>query len=279
MSVEIMTNSNPQPQVRDNRTEKRYFVDNVILDHYGQKLGPYGLAVYMALCRFADKDDQDCFPSQETIAKLTGMSKPKVIDRLKLLKKLGLIDWHHRKRKDGGQTSNMYYLFDPPVNEVNSPSKSQIQGGVNGVNTNNPHEEQSSNEEPNGASDAPANLNDWLEVLRESSNRPAILRWMISVLYPYYKEDDLPSYGYIGKVANEMGGAGLLAKWVWRVAEYEPQGNLISYIRKASKSGGSNERRRKAPEHDHNTPPPDELKRLKQLVREQKEKREAPAGV
>jgi len=95
----------------------------------------------------------------------------------------------------------------------------------------------------NGANDAPANLKGWLEAVRESNNRPATLRWMISVLYPYYKENDLPSYGYIGKIANDVQGAGMLTKLIWRAAEYEPQGNLMSYIKKMH-NGGTNGRDR-----------------------------------
>ena len=53
-------------------------VDNDLYDRFGSQLGPYGLAVYMALCRYVNQDSE-CWPSYATIAKGTGMSKRKVI--------------------------------------------------------------------------------------------------------------------------------------------------------------------------------------------------------
>jgi hypothetical protein len=96
-------------QIRDRRTVRRFFVDNVILDKYGKKLGPYGIAVYMALCRFADQSTQSCFPSVQTIADRIGAGTTKVREMLRLLEKLGLIETQQRK-----DSSSIYTLLDPP---------------------------------------------------------------------------------------------------------------------------------------------------------------------
>jgi hypothetical protein len=105
----------------------------------------------------------------------------------------------------------------------------------------NRHEEPSCTE----AAEPPTSYQEWLEQVQSSSNRSATLRWMIQVLYPYYKEEDLPSYGHIGKIAKQVGGAGNLANWIWRCAEHQPKGNLMSYIDKASRGGtnGKGQRR------------------------------------
>jgi len=65
-------------------------VDNDLYDRFGAQLGPYGLAVYMALCRFANRDSE-CWPSYATIAKGTGMSWRKVASTIAQLEDLGVI--------------------------------------------------------------------------------------------------------------------------------------------------------------------------------------------
>jgi hypothetical protein len=231
-------------KIRDRRTENRYFVDNVILDEYGEKLGPYGLAVYMALCRFADLDDQDCYPTHETIAKRTGMARTTVLAKLKELRELRLVTWEKRQRSDGGNTSNIYYLLDPPVAHTNRGCSSDEQAPVAQTNTNNPHVEQSlSNNIPKGAQapdppPPPSSYCGWMEHVREASNKPAALRWMVKVIYDYYQEDELPTYGYIGKVTKRVGGHMRLAQMIWDTARHQPQGNLMDYIQQIQNNGG-----------------------------------------
>src|SRR3954454_9304538 len=64
--------------VRDRRRKGYFTIDNELLDRCGAELGPYGLAVYMALARFANQDNA-CWPSLATIAQRTGMSRRQVI--------------------------------------------------------------------------------------------------------------------------------------------------------------------------------------------------------
>ena len=100
--------------IRDRRTQNRYFVDNVIMRGYGWILGPIGIATYNALCLHADLDDQNCWPGHDTIAGIIGASSGSVKRHLRLMKDFGLINWEHQERDDGGQASNMYYILDPP---------------------------------------------------------------------------------------------------------------------------------------------------------------------
>ena len=66
-------------RVRDRRGGDRYFVDNLFLrGGYAARVGAYGIAVYNALCLFANADTQEAWPSHRTIARLTGMSRMQV---------------------------------------------------------------------------------------------------------------------------------------------------------------------------------------------------------
>lgn len=73
-------------------------VDNALYDRYGAVLGPYGLAVYLALCRYVNQDSE-CWPSFATIAKGTGMSRRKVIYEIQRLEHLGIIAVERLLRK------------------------------------------------------------------------------------------------------------------------------------------------------------------------------------
>jgi hypothetical protein len=111
-------------QIRDRRTVRRFFIDNIILDEYGKKLGPYGIAVYTALCRFANLEDQTCYPSVATIAKRTGMSENKARKCIHELEEMGLISIQPRCC-NGSPTSNLYTILDPPSRVPHS-----VEGGT-----------------------------------------------------------------------------------------------------------------------------------------------------
>jgi len=81
-------------------------VDNDLYDRYGAELGPYGLAVYMALCRYANVASE-CWPSYATIAQGTGMSRRKVIYEIRKLEDLGVIEVQRNR-----DTSNVFVLLD-----------------------------------------------------------------------------------------------------------------------------------------------------------------------
>lgn len=74
-----------------------------ICDFAGQ-VGAAGIAVFCVLCIHASKDGR-CFPSLETLARETGLSKPTVIGKLKELEAAGLIK---KIRKGGGRGGKGY---------------------------------------------------------------------------------------------------------------------------------------------------------------------------
>jgi len=71
-----------------------------------------------------------------------------------------------------------------------------------------------------------------------SRDRSALLLEMFKMLYP---ERDPPSFGYIGKVAKEVGGAGRLAELLWQHSTRPPTGDVLAYIRKAKMARASPE--------------------------------------
>jgi DNA-binding transcriptional ArsR family regulator len=94
-------------EIRDLRNGDWYWIDRVILHSYGQKLKASGIAVYNALASFANFKTQTCFPTQEVIAQLIGLSPRTVRRKVRLLIELGLIKV---ERKRG---SAIYYLLRP----------------------------------------------------------------------------------------------------------------------------------------------------------------------
>ena len=133
----ITTNTNPTTiteevpfRVLDRRRKGFFTIDNELLDRYGERLGPYGLAVYMALARFANQESE-CFPSQSTLAKRTGMSRMQVSREIEKLKQLNLIDGNQQFGTNGQKRSNLYVLLDlPHVTESDTPCNRQLQPHV-----------------------------------------------------------------------------------------------------------------------------------------------------
>lgn len=81
-------------------------VYNDLYDKYGSQLGPYGLAVYVALCRYANQDSE-CWPSHTTIATGTGMSRRQVIREIFKMEALEIIAVERSKH-----TVHTYILLD-----------------------------------------------------------------------------------------------------------------------------------------------------------------------
>ena len=115
--------------VRDRRRAHFFTIDNKILDEYGEHLGPYGLAVYMVLCRFANSEST-CWPSLQTVADRAGMSRRQVIRKIKSLTELGLIAIISQQDEETGEhRANFYVLLDTSDSQSPPPSDSQSPPG------------------------------------------------------------------------------------------------------------------------------------------------------
>ena len=68
-----------------------------------------------------------------------------------------------------------------------------------------------------------------LDVLRTAPNKQAILAEIYLICFP----PPAPDYGYLGKVARSVGGAGRLAEILWQLSAKPPTGDVLAYITKA----------------------------------------------
>lgn len=76
--------------------------------------------VLVTLANYASEDGH-CYPSQETLAKMTGQSERTVREHLKALEHDGLIRRDGRRRKDGKRTSDEFFLAWSNDNRKISP--------------------------------------------------------------------------------------------------------------------------------------------------------------
>ena len=123
-------------KVRDLRIKEKFCVDDAYVNGWAKYLKPSALAVYVSLCRHADKE-QSAFPSQETIAKEHGIGVRTVKNKIKLLESWNIIRKEKVRNKEGKWLNNTYFLLDkshwkePSANfapGVSTGKKQQSQG-------------------------------------------------------------------------------------------------------------------------------------------------------
>ncbi len=96
-----------QFEVRDMRHKEKFQVDDLYLNGYAKKVGVYGTAVYVSLCRHADKQQQ-CYPSLGKLAEEHNCSKKQIGRAIKELEKQNII----KKLRIGKKLNNRYLLLD-----------------------------------------------------------------------------------------------------------------------------------------------------------------------
>lgn len=69
------------------------------------------VSVYLYLCDRANKKDDSCYPSIRTIGRDLNLSESTVKRAISELTQKSYIDKENRFRKNGGKTSNMYYIL------------------------------------------------------------------------------------------------------------------------------------------------------------------------
>ncbi len=88
-------------------------IDHAVLDYYGRIIGPYGVAAYAALARFADFNTRTCYPSYETLSEMLQMSRRHVIRVIHRLAEVGLISIKKPPRGRGLRRGSNIYLLNP----------------------------------------------------------------------------------------------------------------------------------------------------------------------
>jgi hypothetical protein len=92
-----------------------------------KKVTPTMRHILMILANFAGDEDSS-YPRQNTIARITGLSRPCVNNNLKLMEEMGLISSVARVRADGGTRSSEYTLHIDAPNKYDGPAPEE---GVN----------------------------------------------------------------------------------------------------------------------------------------------------
>ena len=86
------------------------------------KIQPNQLAVLWVIQSYANKDDQQCWPSLKTIADNAGLRKRTVQDVVNQLVSLGWLQRTHQKGNNGQQGSNLYKVTVWHLANVPDPS-------------------------------------------------------------------------------------------------------------------------------------------------------------
>jgi len=98
-------------KVRDFRNKGFFMIDDVYLNGWAKRLKPTATAVYISLCRHADKE-QFCFPLQSLIAKQHSISRPSVQRAIKKLVEFNIVRCEQQRSLRGKFKRNVYYLLD-----------------------------------------------------------------------------------------------------------------------------------------------------------------------
>jgi DNA-binding MarR family transcriptional regulator len=112
--------------IRDGRIGRWGFIflDDMDTDEF-RSLKPAVVRVYMVLCTFAQRETGDCYPSQSTVATITGLSRETVSRGIADLCKAGLLDKRAEKRP-GKYDLVVYTLLRAPSRRpqyVDPPSR------------------------------------------------------------------------------------------------------------------------------------------------------------
>lgn len=147
--------------IRDSRKPKHFWAYNSVADNHLPAIGAYGFALYMLLCRYANNDTGQCFPSIATLADKLDATEPTIRKYLSLLETEGLIAIKKRERDksitgscDKSSIYTIFELDEGVVNVVDQGGKPALPGVVNVVDPNNTNS--SNNTQPNNSAPAPA---------------------------------------------------------------------------------------------------------------------------
>lgn len=100
-------------KVRDRRQRGWFYLDNEYLNGYARIFGAVGVAVYVSLCRHADNETQECFPSMELMSEELNVSRKTVSKYIRLFEENNLIAIERSKdERTKKWKNNTYWLLD-----------------------------------------------------------------------------------------------------------------------------------------------------------------------
>lgn len=107
-------------RIRDRRKAGWFRIDDEIIEVYGPVIGVHGIAVYAALAKYANRD-QESHPGLRRLCKELKIGRKKLLDTLELLKENGLIDIEPGDRVN----VNVYTLLDIPKKPKGGSNENQ----------------------------------------------------------------------------------------------------------------------------------------------------------
>lgn len=106
--------------IRDGRRFNFTIIENDIIDDI-ERFDKNDLLCYMVLCRFANNETGECYPSYKTIAEKMRVGVSTAIKAVKSLIDKGVVEVQQRKNENGGDTSNLYTIVN--INKDNENKK------------------------------------------------------------------------------------------------------------------------------------------------------------
>ena len=120
--------------IRDGRRFNFTIIENDIIDDI-ERFDKNDLLCYMVLCRFANNETGECYPSYKTIAEKMRVGVSTAIKAVKSLIDKGVVEVQQRKNENGGDTSNLYTIVN--INKDNDNKKASTVPPVKADNKNN----------------------------------------------------------------------------------------------------------------------------------------------
>ena len=124
--------------IRDGRRFNFTIIENDIIDDI-ERFDKNDLLCYMVLCRFANNETGECYPSYKTIAEKMRVGVSTAIKAVKSLIDKGVVEVQQRKNENGGDTSNLYTIVN--INKDNENKKAStvppVKADKENIKTNN----------------------------------------------------------------------------------------------------------------------------------------------
>ncbi len=232
-----------------------------VIDVVAKDVGLMSAVVYGVVWRYCQMENKVCSASIQTIADRVGISRKTAERHIKALVEAGYLRDLTPSRKnaphqyaDVGKVKIKALVAAKSESLTNRDEVGQSDGagesqsqsgsdtktrqGKSQSQTKIPSEE--SREETTKDSpeySTPTCFGEWLVIVKNSDNRVAVLRRMLWELYPdsFPTRDDLPTFGYVGKTAKAVGGAGRCAELLWQHCTRPPTGDILAYVQGVAK--------------------------------------------
>lgn len=216
-------------KIKDEKRKWFTMIPNIVDE---MELTPHEFRLYIHLRRVAGENGE-CWQSTRTLAEACRMSAGAVSNSKQRLIDHGLIDVYE-KTSDKGQYHLITIIDVWEQNFERFASRSPDERPRSpGETKNNPSKNNSTNgDSPGEPHSRPSNALQWIESINGASNKQAAIKRMHDELFP---GRDSPDYGYIGRVINNVGGAGRLAQLMWIANGYQPSGDVLRYCQGLNK--------------------------------------------